>query len=203
MAATAGFKAFDQAKEDWTSYSERLTHYFIATGITDASKQHSTLLSVCGPETYRLLRSLVGSAADINAKSFEELVDTLKQLYDPTPSIIIQQYKFNSGNRNDTETILQFLAALRSLAEYCNYGTTLEDMLRERLVCGVRNEQIQKRLLAEKDLTFAKAKELAESMEAAAIGSKQIQEKSETPVQGVHYASPAATDVYQPHPFQG
>ena len=54
MAATAGFKAFDQAKEDWTSYSERLTHYFIATGITDASKQRSTLLSVCGPETYRL-----------------------------------------------------------------------------------------------------------------------------------------------------
>ena len=76
-------------------------------------------------------------------------------------------------------------------------------MLRDRLVCGVRNEQIQKRLLAEKDLTFAKAKELAESMEAAAIGSKQIQEKSETPVQGVHYASPAATDVHQPRPFQG
>ena len=203
MAATAGFKAFDQDKEDWMSYSERLTHYFIATGITDASKQRSTLLSVCGPETYRLLRSLVGSAVEINAKSFEELVDTLKQHYVPTPSVIIQRYKFNSRNRNDTETILQFLAALRSLAEYCNYGTILEDMLRDRLVCGVRNKQIQKRLLAEKDLTFAKAKELAESMEAAAIGSKQIQEKSETPVQGVHYASPAATDVYQPRPFQG
>ena len=33
--------------------------------------------------------------------------------------------------------------------------------------------------------------------------SKQIQEKSETPVQGVHYASPAAIDVYQPRPSQG
>ena len=64
--------------------------------------------------------------------------------------------------------------------------------------------QIQKRLLAEKDLTFTKAKELAEFMEAAAIGSKQIQEKSETPAQGVHYASRAATtDVYQPRPSQG
>ena len=60
-------------------------------------------------------------------------------------------------------------------------------MLRDRLVCGIWNEQIQKHLLAEKDLTFAKAKELVESTEAAAIGSKQIQEKSETPVQGVHY----------------
>ena len=129
----------------------------------------------------------MGSAAEINVKSFEELVDTLKQHYDPTPSVRIQRYKFNLRNRNDTETILQFLAALRSLAEYCNYGTTVEDMLRDRL-CRVRNEQIQKRLLLEEDLTFAKAKELAESMEAAAIGSKQIQEKSETPVQGVHYS---------------
>ena len=101
---------------------QRLTHYFISTGITDASKQRSILLSICGPETYRLLRSLVGSAAEINAKSFEELVDILKQHYNPTPSVIIQRYKFNSRNRNDTETILQFLAALRSLAEYCNYG---------------------------------------------------------------------------------
>ena len=78
MTAVAGFKAFDPAKEDWTSYSERLTHYFIATGISDASKQRSTLLSVWGPETYRLLRSLVGLATEINAKSHEELVDTLK-----------------------------------------------------------------------------------------------------------------------------
>ncbi len=62
-------------------------------------------------------------------------------------------------------------------------------MLRDRLVCGVRNEQIQKRLLGEKDLTFAKVKELAESMEAAAKGSKQIQEKSETPAQGVYYTN--------------
>ena len=106
--------SFDPAKEDWTSYSERLTHCFISTGITDASKQRSILLSICGPETYRLLRSLVGSAAEINAKSFEDLVDILKQHYNPSPSVIIQRYKFNSRNRKDTETILQFLAALRS-----------------------------------------------------------------------------------------
>jgi len=51
-------------------------------------------------------------------------------------------------------------------------------MLRERLVCGVRNEHVQKRLLVEKDLTFAKAKELAKSMEAAAEGSKHIFKKN-------------------------
>ena len=136
-----------------------------------------------------MLRSLVGSAAEINAKSFEELVGVLKEHYDPRPSVIVQHYKFNTRTRNDSEAVPQFLADLRSLAEYCDYSATLDDMLRDRQVYGVRNKHVQKRLLAEKDLTFAKAKELAESMEAAAKGSKQIQEKFNLPAQGVHWTS--------------
>lgn len=76
-----------------------------------------------------------------------------------------------------------------SLAEYCDYGTTLDDMLRDRLVCRVQNKQIQKCLLAEKDLTLAKAKELAVSVEVAAKGSEQIQEKIHLPAQGVHWST--------------
>ena len=111
MTAAPGFKAFDPAKEDWTSYSERLTYYFVATSITNADRQRSTLLSICGPATYRLLRSLVGSVAEINVKSFEKLIGVLKEHYDPRPSVIVQHYKFNTRTRNDSETVRQFLAA--------------------------------------------------------------------------------------------
>ena len=40
-------------------------------------------------------------------------------------------------------------------------------MLRDRLVCGINNHQIQKRLLAEPDLKYQKAVELALAMESA------------------------------------
>ena len=40
-------------------------------------------------------------------------------------------------------------------------------MIRDRLVCGVNEEKIQKRLLSEKDLTYQKAMDLAQAMEAA------------------------------------
>ena len=45
------------------------------------------------------------------------------------------------------ESIFDFVAALRHLAEYCNFGGSLENMLRDRLVSGVNNEKIQRRLL--------------------------------------------------------
>ena len=43
------------------------------------------------------------------------------------------------------------------LSEHCDFKNTLEEMLRNQLVCGVNNEQIQRMLLAESSLDFKKA----------------------------------------------
>ncbi len=63
------------------------------------------------------------------------------------------------------------MAALRALAEHCSYGASLNGMLRDRIVCGINHDKIQQRLLAEKDLSYAKALELANSIEAGEKGS--------------------------------
>ena len=43
----------------------------------------------------------------------------------------------------------------------------MEETLQDRLVCGLRSVQIQRRLLAERDRTFKKAFETAQSIELA------------------------------------
>ena len=48
------------------------------------------------------------------------------------------------------------------MAEFCNYGDKLSEMLRDRIVCGINNEAIQKKLLAEKDLTYERAIAIAQ-----------------------------------------
>jgi len=53
-------------------------------------------------------------------------------------------------------------------------------MLRDRLVCGVEEPRIQRRLLAEADLTFDKAYELALASEFADKSAKDL--KSATPL---------------------
>ena len=55
----------------------------------------------------------------------------------------------------------------------------MEDALRDRFVCGVRSQNIQKRLLSEPDLTFAKACTLALANEAA---EKNVQDLNTTEV---------------------
>ena len=50
----------------------------------------------------------------------------------------------------------------------------MNDALRDRLVCGLHNELIQKRLLSKPDLSSAKASEIASAMEAAAKGTLEL-----------------------------
>lgn len=51
------------------------------------------------------------------------------------------------------------MTALQALAEYCNFGKTLEVMLQDRIVCRVSNAQIQNRLLSETTLTYQRVLE--------------------------------------------
>ena len=55
------------------------------------------------------------------------------------------------------------------------FGDQLEDMLRDRLVCGVADPVIQKRILQEKTLQFKKAFELAQAFEATAKNTADLQ----------------------------
>ena len=188
MSTHGMVKEFNPSKEDWTAYAERLDHYFVANGVSDENKKRSILITVSGPAVYKLLKSLVGTDEVIKTKSFDNLVKTSKAHYDPKPSIIVERYKFNTQVRAAGESVAKYVAVLRSLAEHCHYGEGLNDMLRDRIVCGINHDKSQQRLLAEKNLTYAKAVELASAIEAAEQGSRHIKnQQSSGSTTGVHW----------------
>ena len=135
---------FNPGCEDWRSYVERLDNYFKANKVDDADQKTAILLTVCGSKTYNLVRSLV--SCNPNEKDYKDLVDIITQHFSPKPSSIMQRFKFNTRVRTRGESIAAYVAALRSLAEFCEFKETLNDMLRDRLVCGVNDERIQRRL---------------------------------------------------------
>ena len=165
--------AFDSQVESWTSYTERLEQYFLANDVLVEEKKRAILLSNCGPQTYDLLKNL--TAPDKPAtKSFADIVSALQNHYQPKPSIIVQRFMFHSRAQKQGETVAEYVAELKRLAEHCGFDTVLNDMLRDRLVCGIVDERIQRRLLAEPTLTFQKAFELAQAAETADRNLKEL-----------------------------
>ena len=67
---------------------------------------------------------------------------------------------------------------LRKLTEHCNVGECFPEMLRDRLVCGINDKKIQRRVLAEQDLTLKKAEEIVLGEELAAKHVVDIQSET-------------------------
>ena len=178
MAALLGrIDEFDPEKEEWPQYVERLDQFFEANDLTGdgkATKRRATFLTVIGPGPYKLLRSLISPVKPTD-KTYDELVKKLTDHYSPTPSEVMQRFRFNSRSRKPEETVAAYVAELRRLAEHCNYGTTLDKMLRDKLVWGINDAGIQKKLLQESDpLTLARALTVAQGAETADKNLKEM-----------------------------
>ncbi|XP_037505003.1 uncharacterized protein K02A2.6-like [Rhipicephalus sanguineus] len=157
----------------WPTYLERLQFYFTSTGVVEEQQQRAVLCSVCGPATYAILRTLCSPATPAETP-YADIVSKLTHHFTPTPSVIVQRFTFHKRCQQPGESIADFVADLRRLSKHCEFGVTLEDMLRDRLVCGVRDEGLQRRLLAETALDFKKAYEKAVAAEYATRQTETI-----------------------------
>ena len=166
MASLYGtLSEFNADSDDIKSYLERVELFFAANDVPD-DRQVPIFLSSVGATTYSLLSDLLSPAAP-KTKSFKTIADTLRQHYEPKRAIISQRFHFHKRDQAVGESITAFDAAIRKLATHCKFGDNLEEALRDRFVCGLRHESIQRRLLSEVDLSYAKAMEIALAMEAA------------------------------------
>ena len=196
MAAIGAVGEFDSSMEDWESYIERVEFYMTANGITDEAKKRATLFSICGVKTYHTIRNLAAPTAP-GAIAYDDILALAQGHFCPKPDVTVQRYKFNSRVRGKEESVAKFVEELRHIALYCEYKDSLNDMLRDRLICGINHKRMQCRLLAEKKTTFEDALKLALAMEAADKDAKDLTNDLEPqPVQNLR-------SKYRPSTKQG
>ena len=84
-----------------------------------------------GQKAYKILRNIVAPNKPTNV-SFKNLASAMISHFSPPPSDIAQKFWFNSQVRKQGENIAAYIAKLRALSGYCNYGVTLKSMLCKR-----------------------------------------------------------------------
>ena len=195
-------EAFEPEGENISTYLERVELYFAANGIAE-EKQTSVLLTVIGTKNYGIIKSLVAPARPKD-KTYAELEAVLKAHFQPKPLLIVERFRFYQRSQAAGESVTDYLAELRRLAITCDFGTFLNEALRDRFVCGLKAEGTQKKLLAEADLTIARALEIARGMEVATHDAKELKHSSSALATGATTTTPA-TKIYQmsgPHTGQ-
>ena len=177
MSLLGRLDAFNLHEDNWLEYWDMVEQYFIANGIETEEKRTATFLTIIGKETYSLLFSLTAPKKPSSMK-VDELNKTLGDHLAPKPIVIAERYKFYNRVQTDGESIADYIAELRRLSLHCDFQTFLEQALRDKLVCGLRDSGIRRKLLSTKDLDLNQAIDSAKGMESAKVQNENMDFKS-------------------------
>ena len=167
-----------QAAEKWKKF--RLA-WNLATGLNDKTEpvQVATLLTVIGEESREVFSTFTEWDSDGDQAKIQPVLKKFEQYCEPHRNVPFERYRFNRRIQEAGETYDQYRTALRKLAEGCDFQTiTPDEILRDRLVFGVKDAKVRERLLRETKLTLAKTDEICHAAESMLTQLKLFEDSS-------------------------
>lgn len=126
---------FKVHSDDWKLYVERLEQYFLVNKIA-VELQVPTLITVMGADAYEFLVNLC-TPEKPKTKTFAQISDIMGRHLQTKPSELAERYKFRHRKQKDGESISEYTAVLKKMSKTCEFGSWLEESLRDQLVCGI------------------------------------------------------------------
>ncbi|KAK0156642.1 hypothetical protein N1851_000118 [Merluccius polli] len=147
-------EAFDFAKpHEWEKWIRRFERFRLASNLNSSTEENqmNTLVYCMGDEADDVLRGAV-------KKGFDDY-------FIPKKNVIYERAKFNKRVQQPSETVDVFLTSLYALAESCEYGQLHDELLRDRLVVGLKDSRLSERMQLDRELTLTKAITMARQSE--------------------------------------
>ncbi|CAH2092471.1 unnamed protein product [Euphydryas editha] len=156
---------FDLNSKQWPAYIRRVKQFILLNEIKD-DLQVPMLITVVREATYSLMCDLCAPEHP-EEKTFDDLVDLVTNHLEPQRSEIAERHIFRQRRQQPDESLTDYLQNLKHLSVTCNFGTRLEENLRDQFVSGLSSDVLRSRIFAEKSVDYKKAVELALALEAA------------------------------------
>ena len=143
--------------EEWTKWSRRFERFRNASGLGDKSEeaQVNTLIYSMGDEADDILHSL--NLTEDERKAYAVVKGKFDSHFIKRRNIIFERAKFNLRRQEEGEPVDTFITALYSLAEHCGFGALHDELIRDRIVVGIRDAGLSEKLQLDPDLTLDKA----------------------------------------------
>ena len=75
-------------------------------------------------------------------------------------NVIYDRAKFNCRLQQEGKSVEDFIYHVNALADHCGYGQLREEMVRDRIVVGIRDAKLSQKLQMDAELTLEKATQL-------------------------------------------
>lgn len=149
---------FDFTKpEEWPKWIRRFERFRIASSLElqPEENQVNTLIYTMGDEAEDIVTSL--RMTEEEASAYNTVKEKLERHFVVRRNIIFERAKFNQRQQEQGETVDSFITALHCLSEHCGYGQLHDEMVRDRLVVGLRDKKLSEQLQLDSELTLERA----------------------------------------------
>ena len=155
--------------------------YALANELSAKSEavQVATLLTVVGEEAREVFSTFSNWEHDGDEGKIGPVLEKFEKYCQPRKHVPFERYRFNRGTQEAGETYDQYRTALRKLSEGCE---SPDEILRDRLVFGIRDVHVRGRMLRESGLTLKRTDEICHAAESLTVQLKQVEDSSDSGV---------------------
>lgn len=139
----------------------------------------TTFITCIGPDALEVHNGLP-FLFDEEKQDINVVLNLWKSHYIGQTNVIYEHYKINNRKQQSHESIDVYAVALRALAATCEFGKLKDEMIRDRLVCGIADNSVRRKLWQEPKLSLEKCLDICRSAEATSTHLKAISGQSST-----------------------
>ena len=74
-------------------------------------------------------------------KTFDKIVMLMSEHCSLKPTATVQRCVFNDRAWRQGDSVAEFVVELKKISEFCDFGDHLDEMMRDRIVCGINHER--------------------------------------------------------------
>ncbi|XP_055599174.1 uncharacterized protein K02A2.6-like [Uranotaenia lowii] len=154
----------------FSQYAERFEHFFEFNQTPDERKR-SLFITLSGPIIFNELK-LLYPGQNLNTVNYNDMIARLKARFDKEDTDVVQCFKLESRIQTEDETVESFILDLKLIASQCDLGDYKEKAIRNRILVGIRDKDLQRELLKQDRLTLQSAERIVTQWELASNRAK-------------------------------
>lgn len=169
--------------QTWKKWREEFTLY-ADLALADKDDKHKVkmfryLIGNRGREVYDTLTFVEVE----DERTLQTVIEKFDAYCNPMKNESVERYKFNSRNQQPGESIYNYVTELKLVAANCGYGEIEESLIRDRIVCGIKDTSLRERLLRETNLTLKSCLDICRASE---LSKERMREIDNAPAAEVH-----------------
>ena len=161
----------------WKRWKEEITLYMdLAMDGREEKTKVKLFLYTIGNQGREIYYTLPFSRGPTE-RSLKDVIDAFETHCNPKKNETVERYKFFTRVQEEGEPLEKFIVDLKILASTCNFTTLRESLVRDRIICGIRDSKLREDLLKVADLDLDKCVNACRASNYRKKGTEELRQR--------------------------